>query len=67
MMTMVQFDPFAVQELQVGFVLPAPLVAHATRTTLLGLDLAVRRMPPELPFCRGDDGTRTHDPLCAVL
>ena len=32
---------------------------------MLGVDLAIRRMPSELPFCGGDDGTRTHDPLRA--
>ena len=32
-----------------------------------GHELAVRRMPSELLFHGGDDGTRTHDPLRAKL
>ena len=40
-------------------------IAHAARTTLLGLELTIRRMPSDLPIYGGDDGTRTHDPLRA--
>jgi hypothetical protein len=40
-------------------------IAHAARTTGLGLAFAIRRMSSELPVCGGDDGTRTHDPLRA--
>ena len=43
----------------------ARAIAHVARTTVLGFDFAIRRMPSELPFCGGDDGTRTHDPLRA--